>query len=85
MVTRQTAEATALGAFVERYRASNDRFEAWLNQRDAEHRERTRERLLARGAPGRALLSFGERVERALAPFAGLSGEVARELAAGRR
>ena len=68
MVKRTASEAT-LRAVVARYTRHNDRFERLLNERDKQQRQHTRERLLARGAPGRFALAFGERVVRAFAPF----------------
>ena len=68
MVKRTASEAT-LRAVVARYTRHNDRFERLLNERDEQQRQHTRERLLARGAPGRFALAFGERVVRAFAPF----------------
>jgi hypothetical protein len=38
-------QAVSLATVVHRYRASNDRFERWLNERDAEQRQRQSERL----------------------------------------
>jgi hypothetical protein len=60
-MVKRTASAATLRAVVARYTRHNDRFEQLLNARDAEQRERTRTRLLARGEPGRALLASGER------------------------
>jgi hypothetical protein len=45
MQRKQTESSARLAAFTARYKVKNDRFEAMLNRRDAEQRERTRERF----------------------------------------
>lgn len=45
VTTKQTGASSQLRAVVVRYRAHNDRFERWLNERDAAQRERQRERF----------------------------------------
>ena len=42
----------ALGETVRHYRARNDRFERWLDERDRSKRQRTSERLASVGGRG---------------------------------